>query len=188
MSRNFADIVRRVERGYGLPTSEARALLGRPLFTIALDTLTDEEASDVFVLRPALGTRVQGAVALEFSHVQYFNPPASGVIAIFDKFILDVSADAFGRIGFTTAALGSTGGAAGFKDRRVSGAPAIELRSDTNVAGQVTSLHSFRIEATVPTVLRDLGIIIPPGTGVDVELEAVNIQLITNAQWREETT
>jgi len=185
--RNFADIIRRVSRGYDIPTSEALRLVGRPIFTIDLDSLIDEEASDVFVLRPSWATGFQAAVGAEFSHVQLFNPIGSGVIGVVEEVWLEVGAAMRIRVGNSDVALASVGAAAGFRDRRIAGAPAIVIAVDTNVANQVVTRADINIPDTTSFRLPPSGVVLSPGTGIGFEGLTVNISLQASVKWREES-
>ncbi len=186
MPKTIADLTRRVSRGYGLPVSQARALLGNPIFTIQLDDLRDEEASDVFVVRPSWGTIGQEAVVGEFSHVQIFNPLGSGVLCVVEEVLLDSSAADFARIGRSDTALATAGTQQNFRDRRIRGAPACLLRRDTNAVQQVTSDIGFSIPAST-TIRTGLDAILEPGRGLGFELITANLTLTVSVVWREET-
>ncbi len=186
MPRKFADIVRRVSKGYDLPPAEARALLGRPVFTISIDDLRDEEASDVFVLRPSWGDGISGAVAGEFSRVVLFNPDASGVLATLEHVSADVGADQSVRLGNADVDIG-VGDVPGFRDRRIVGFPAVEIQTATNAANQIVPHRTIQLTAGTTVELLTSPILLEPGTGLGIEGNTVNDFVRVNFIWREET-
>lgn len=188
MPRNFGDIVRRVSRGYGIPETQAAALLGKPVFVIAIDDLTDEEASDVFVLRPSIGRVGVGAVAAEFPQAQILNPPASGVLAILEQLFIESDTAADVRFSFSNVALANLGAEVAFRDTRVPGAPAVQLRNDNAVGAVGTRIFRLPIEAGVTYHIPNANILLAQNQGLIIELETVNIELELGLLWSEETT
>jgi len=186
--RNFGDIVRRVSRGYGIPETQAASLLGRPVFTISIDDLTDEEASDVFVLRPSIGRIGVGAVAAQFPQAQILNPAASGVIAIVEQLFIESDTTADVRFSLSNVELANLGTEVAFRDRRIPGAPAIELRNGNAVGAVGTRIFRLPIEAGVTYHIPNLNLLLGQDQGLIIELETVNIELELSLLWSEETT
>ncbi len=187
MPRAFADILRRVEKGYNLPTSRALELVGRPVFTISLDNLLDIEASDVFVLRPAFGVAESGAVALQFSTVQLFNPARSGVVLVLEQIVSSSPAVIVHGLGEHNTAIGGTNDTLDFRDQRIDGAPAAELRTASFAALQFINSLELITEINVSLFSPRLDVIIAEGQGFAVAGATVETAVRANFLWREET-
>ncbi len=129
MPRTLADLIRRISKGYGIPDSEARSLLGKLQFTVSLDDLTDVEATDVFSQRPCIGgTSGAGGVGT-FFEIQLRNPERSGVIVVVEAFGIASDTDTTWELQIADTVLTNLITTKAFRDRRIRGAPAAEIRT-----------------------------------------------------------
>lgn len=160
-------------------------MASRLLFTVSLDDLTDVEASDVFVLRPAISRGGQLGAGGELAHVQLFNPANSGIITIVDLALLESSTTDLISIRTTTEAIGSLGAQEGFRDRRLSGGPATQVRQLSDVAAQGSQVGTIRIP-TAESVQVPLDFILAPGTGINLINTTVALTLAVTWYFTEE--
>ncbi|MEE8607914.1 MAG: hypothetical protein V3S55_09925 [Nitrospiraceae bacterium] len=188
MSRNFGDIVQRISNGYGIPTAEAQRLLGRPTFIIKLDDLSDEEASDVFVSRFAQGQATKTAVALEFGHVQLFNPDASGVLAKISGVLVSSDTNLEFTVRGGVAAIGATAGNQAFADRRINGSTPLQIRTEGNAVLQGSpTIGRANVLASGATFV-PLSWILPENEGIIIAASSVDVVLTATYFWQEETS
>ncbi len=186
MPRTLADIVRRVSRGYGIPTSEAERLLGRPIFSILIDDLRDEEATDVFSQRPSYGSILSPATAAVNSRIQLFNPAGSGVIAVLNRVLIASDVLSAFQGSELDTPFGNQVVTKAFRDRRITGNPACDIdHSEIGAAVGGAIKINGRLAADIPVVV-ELDIILQAGQGFHFGLNTQN-QLITGTFfWREE--
>lgn len=141
--------------------------------------------------RQAFGFVNQGGVAAQNGHLQLFNPADSGLLIHLSGFQFGVGAGGAGNINFgffdtalTTLAAAPLGSA--FLDRRETGGPVAQLRSQTN-AGLLFAiiLGAIRTLADQTTFVNLVGVVLEPGQGFCIEGTVVNVTVDAWFSWGE---
>ena len=128
----------------------------------------------------------QNAVAAQFSHVQLFNPVASGKTALVRAII--VATGAAGAAGFNidnTAR--AVDGGAGINLINGGAAGVCHVRTEANAGVQGTQFGSVLTLASVSVVLPiEWFMQLAPGQGLTMYATAVNVQLVASFFWVEQ--
>lgn len=131
------------------------------------------------------------AVSAKFSYVQLWNPAASGRRLVLGQvtYAANQAASAIAHMGYMTVALASLSGNP--KNKLLGGAvSAAEIRTEnfTSAPGSVSMSDLYMPGAVNQTLKINEPIIINPGIGLIVELNALpNVGLSTNFEFYEET-
>ncbi len=164
----IAVIIERVARALGIPEQQARNLMLRSAPVLLVGDITRPEDSDVFNERLCIGNRVQVQQAGQYAHIQLYNPPGSGVIATCDLASV-ANLNTASRIdlrvydtALSTAALAANHA---FRDRRIAGEPACQIRYQDNAATLGESVRSFSTGAADSKPVA-VDFILQPGQGI----------------------
>jgi len=154
---------------------------------VVVEDLTKAFDSDSRELREASGVATRNAVAVEFSHIELFNPAGSGVLVHVETLIPIVGTNSEVQIiTESTQSAGALNANVAWRDRRLPGDPAAQMRTFTNVALQGDVLVQ-QIWCGVSTQSRTyvLDFVLNPGTGLIVADNTVNVLLRSTLKWVE---
>lgn len=170
----------RLIRGLGLTQKQAAEFLERLVPTVALGDVTGFEASDAFFQRPLFGTHASTAVAAQTGKLQLFNPLGSGVDVILELAIIRSAAAANVSYAVHDTAFATEVQTKGFRDRRLTGLPASELRTLTDASAPGTEVGLVLLAAT-PSEIVPLDVLLSPGRGFHFRNQTVNN--VMNVTW-----
>lgn len=127
----------------------------------------------------------QNAVAAQFSHIQLFNPAASGKTVLLRAVLASTGAAA--AVGFSMDNVQRTTDAgAGVNLLDGAAASVAHLRQETNAALQGTQFGSVLTAAGVPLIIPiEWFAQLAPGQGLSTFATVVNVQLVTWFMWIE---
>lgn len=154
------------------------------MFTVPIDDLTDVEASDVFVNRICVGSGNITAGAGVFAHTQLFNPADSGVLAIPVVVVVSSATAQVVELRTHDTAIATLRAEVGFRDRRLNGSPAAEIR-DAATAAVGSTVALFRIPAS-ESISIPLDFILDEGNGIVIIAGTAQTDIQGNWYWTEE--
>jgi hypothetical protein len=180
-SQSLGIIRERLASALGVTDDEAVAISSRIIPVILAAEITQPESADVFNERLCIGTGSVAAKAAEYSMVQLWNAADSGVNAHVTQMSALTSANSF-QVRHHAAAIGTADGNIAFRDRRLNGQPAAHVRrfDDAGLLGTIMLGSSITQGDVFP-----LDVILPPGTGIIVNCDAVNVTLYAHFWWTE---
>lgn len=148
-------------------------------------TATERWFSEVRAGRAFGGAIIQANIAAEFSHVQLFNPVASGVTALVRAIVGSTNTSDRMEVAFFNTAL-ATLGADGRNLLSGGAAPVAQVRAGTNAAQQGDRFAAQQILANTPIALTEEWVCeLGPAEGVIIRLSTVNISLVGSFSWVE---
>jgi hypothetical protein len=182
--RHLGIIGRKLQRALGLDDASPLHSVGPELVPVSIcQDLTSPLEHDAADLRLCVGTASMGAVVGEYSHAQLFNPAGSGVVSYVDALIVGSgAADIISVVEYDVAL--TTADQAGFRDRRIAGAPACTCRRATNVAQLGTDRALIDVPASEGILIPWTGVL-KEGQGLAVHSETVNQSLRLIVYWAE---
>jgi len=173
VAHQLASYESRLIRGLGLTPKQAQAFLEKAIPVIALGDVTGFEASDAFFQRPWFGSGTRGATAAELAQVQVFNPLGSGVDVILELAVISPQTTQDVQFRVDTVALATLTTDRSFRDRRITGNPANEIRTRSDAAALGTFIGLANVGAS-PSEAIPLDILLPPGQGFNLNGTVVN--------------
>jgi len=179
------ELARKLARRFGITGEAPASFLAPEIVPVAVvaDLVTPNEEDSGYE-RLCIGTTSLGPTAANYSHVQLYNPAASGLIIYADLVVATRGAAGRLRIHeFDTAATNNTS-TKGFRDKRLSGAPVGQIRYENNV-GFRGDLHGSADAPTADSVIIPLDYVLPAGAGILLVPNAVNVQCACTFYWRE---
>ena len=184
MAHRLASLTQALQRGLDLTELQASELLQRITPTIALADLTGFESSDAFLNRPSWGSALAAAVVGENGHCQIFNPAESGIEVEIETILASLGSAGVAVLSSFDTALTTLDTSPQFRDRRIRGSPAAEVRRQNNAGTLGTGIIGVDLLAlttftfTTPVLLRE-------GQGLQVEAATVNVALRGSFFWTE---
>jgi len=170
-------------RDQGVITSISPELVG----VVIVDDLSKPEETTTGLIRPAVGSHTLGAPgAGDFNHIQLFNPAGSLVDLFAEGVIVGTDTDQLLHIRISDSALATLIASTSktFRDRRVSGEPFAEVRSDTPAGLQGETSVVVNLLASDPIII-PLGFTLGPGQDVMVATGTANTTLRVTFYWEE---
>lgn len=136
--------------------------------------------------RPAAGQARASAEALELGHVQLFNPADSGVLVELEKIVFSQSAAAIIVFDFFDTALTNLGGDTEWRDRRLPGLPAAQVRQQTNLTQLGINNTFFAFDQIVNESTQvEQSVVLLPGMGMTVVGLTINTLVRSAFVWTE---
>jgi hypothetical protein len=180
---NPPQLIQRLIRGLDITEPEAAGLYSRLTPILALEDLTDFDASDEFAVRPSVGSIWLPAAAGFQARAALWNGADSGVLA--EVSWLEFWSDTAGEVRMDLIAGGALGspGFRRFRDGRIAGKPAC-LPQGENAGSSAPLLWSFAIGADDRQFL-PVRFMIPPGQMLFMEHTVQNTTLDVMWAWRE---
>jgi len=178
------DVGKKLRRRYGLMGPEPVTEISPALSPVVIvDDLTGPALHDVGYIRTCIGSLRTSAVVAENAHVQLFNPVGSGVDLLVEGAIASAGAANTVMLRLHDTAL-TVQGSEFFRDRRLTGNPAGEIRG-VSQGGLLGSQVALIRVAAAESIIIPADVILEPGTGVLVALEGTNDTLEGNFYWSE---
>ncbi len=177
MPHQLASYESRLMRGLGVTQRQAAEFLDRLVPTVLLGDVTGFEASDAFFQRPFISMDLAGAVVGEESQTQLFNPLGSGVDIVLELGMVRVPGATDVELRVSSAGLGNLSITKGFRDRRLTGLPAGELRSASDAVGGTGDILGFLALAASPSEMIPLDVFLNPGQGFHFRNKTANASL-----------
>jgi len=142
--------------------------------------------------RLAFGSVNLGASAAEFSKIQLFNPPGSGMLVTLTSAYFNTSGAAVSiEASFSSAALATPVGNAPLRDTRTGVAvlPVATINQEQDASG-IPSFIQFRLNSIDTLKITDPNgiVVLAPGTGITWAPQIVNNALMATFFWRERVT
>ena len=180
-----ADITAKLVKRFGLKAGSIAPTLSPELVPVVLvaDLTSPVEESSAY-MRVAMGTAVIPGVAAKFGQSQLFNPKKSGVVAMVE--VVDVSIETAGPAQITThdTAVGSAVSTVAFRDRRIPGLPATQVRSQTDAGVPGSTIWTGELPAA--EVIRiPIAMILGPGNGLVFANSRLDDDLRVSWSWFE---
>jgi len=152
-----------------------------------VEDLTKSFNTDLLDHREAAANEFQAAVVAEFGHCQLFNPAGSGVLVEVTKcYPLSQNAGDVIAVGLTaTIAAGAAGTVIAFRDSRIQGAPAAQVRDFSNAGPQGNLILQINTEPGINGLILDLDIILSPGNGINIVNANTNRTIGCSFEWTE---
>ena len=137
--------------------------------------------------RVLMGVGAQTGASSQFSHVQLWNPAASGSRLVITKLLIrvGVTSGVLARR-YTTALTTLSGGGRKKLDLSGSGAAEIRTQTDASALGEVV-VGDWTLNANTPITenLENFPLVLLPGTGLNLQASVVNTTLTATFQWME---
>jgi len=179
------DIARKLARRFGIDGPAPADTLAPEIVPVVLvEDLTAPDEEDSGYERTCIGKQSVGALAANYSYVQLYNPSGSGVLVVVEAMILSVGGNSAISIRNYDTAATSLGTDLSFRDRRLSGAPAAQVRyvqSGANLGDAVAQAFAVGNDQ----YLTPLDFLLSPGKGLCTRPDTQNVQNITTLFWSE---
>jgi hypothetical protein len=156
-----------------------------PLVQAVLPVAIVQDADSTVIDRLSWGTETRAGVAGENAHVQLFNPTVSGKVLHVDSVIVVASSTSTCRITTHDSALTTLSTTAGFRDRRLTGAPIGQIRSVSNAGTLGSEVGQFGIDAVNATILIPIDAFLDAGQGLMVVNNSTNVDNRVTFYWEE---
>ncbi len=176
---------RRLELGLDTTQEMARKLLDRAVPVILLDDVRSYGEQATFQDKPCIGwSSILGAPA-DVASIQLANAIDTGIDIILEQIWIDVNADQTVQLFIHNLTFGAAG-IQHFRDLRLRGAPAGQVREVTTAQGLAANeIGRPFVGAARTLVLKDLELLIPPRQNVIVRAGVDNTVLTVEFLWRE---
>lgn len=179
----------------GLSEQEGITTVAPELMTVVVAESDRTELSYLKQERRCWGSGAAAADAAQFSYVTLINPADSGILVTCESIVVDSSVANLFDIGWINAAAFATLSALSSasyvaRDGRwgiLNGNVAGQLRNGSGTGGaiQISVNHRVRMPANESRPVYMGEVVIPPGQGIGVTANAINVAVGASFAWRE---
>lgn len=171
---------RALQQQYGLVGKVSLQLDETIVPVSVVDTL---ESTDK---RPAAGQARESAEALELGHVQLFNPADSGILIQTEAVVFSQSQAAIIVFDFFDTALTTLGGSTEWRDRRIAGTPAGQVRVQSSLTQLGIANTFFAFDQLINESNQvAMVVVLLPGMGMTVVGLTINTLVRCAYTWTE---